>query len=250
MKRTLYQSLIRAIGQHGKDRQRQVTAIWRCPPCAPVWSPGADWVELDTASLWARRMDDGCTEVLVLTSTLDETGRYRDDEALIYAVLDHQDGIGVSSVSDKHHKVYTWAKPGTARPYVVFAQPDVPMHPAEIYWRYVEAVEAGFIEEAVNAAGARRYFDVFFYTRTARHPNGSFLLGFETDLSQHRTCPDPDTGRREFWWDAARFADVVATVSATYGTQVRVAPDTSCRDVNDPLWRAGAAVLWPRRRKT
>ena len=189
MKRTLYRNLIRALGQRGEDKQRQVTAIWRCPPCAPVWSPGPGWIEMDTASMWARRVEGG-TEVLVLTSTLDETNRYRDDEALIYAVLPGD--IGVASVSDKHHKVYTWAQEGTARPYVVFGLPGEQMHPAEIYWRYVEAVETAF-ENAVRAAGARKYFDLFYYTSIARHPNGSFLMGFETDLSQYRTGTDPYT---------------------------------------------------------
>lgn len=249
MKRTVYHNLIATARKCGSGRPHTITATWTWQPDdVPVWSPGPDWVELKSACLWARQSQDADKpglDVIVLTSPLNEAGDdLRKAEALLYAFLP-EGGAGIASVSDKHHKIHTYAAEGSVKTLVEFAKPGEPTHPAEWYWRYMEGTRELF-KRVVRSAGHPRWPDLWQFD-VERTPHGSMLLSFEVELSRYRTHADPGTDRREFWWDAARYPDLIAAVSVFFDVRVRLSAGAHCRDVGDPLWQAGIAVLYPDR---
>lgn len=249
MKRALYRRLIATARQCRPDRPHEITATFTWQPTSmPFWSPGPDWVELKSACLWARQSTtEPGLDAIVLTSTLNDAGtNHRNTEALLSAFLP-ADGIGIASVSDKHHKIHTYAAEGSVKTLVEFAKPGEPTHPAEWYWRYMQGTRERF-KRAVRSAPNPYGWDLW-YLGIERTPHGAMLLSFEVELSKYRESPDPETGLRHFWWDAARYPGLVASVAAEFGSRVRLAAGGHSRAVGDPLWQAGIALLYPDRRR-
>ncbi len=252
MYRSVYRNLIATARKCGSGRPHTITATftWQPPANMPTWSPGPDWVELKSACLWARQSQDNDKpglDVIVLTSPLNEAGNdLRNVEALLYAFLP-EDGVGIASVADKHHKIHTYAAEGSVQTLVEFAKPGEPTHPAEWYWRYMEGTCERF-RRAVRSGPNPHRWDLWNFD-IERTPHGAMLLSFEVELSRYREQVDPQTGLRWFWWDAGRYPDLVASVATEFGPRVRLTAGGNSRDVGDPLWQAGIAVLYPDRRR-
>lgn len=106
MKRTL----CRRLHQHARPSARcstrcAVTAAWTVPDRrVPRWSPGEDWIEVQTARMWLRAAGPGAHQALVRTWGLTD-GTYNDQPVLLSGRLTDYHGY----VADKHHKLYSVA---------------------------------------------------------------------------------------------------------------------------------------------
>ena len=236
MKRTLYRHLHRRLRPYsGRWSSRVATAVLAVPDRqVPRWSPGGEWVELQTGRYWALALAPGVQRVMVRTWGREQVGYADSQNVLLSGVL--TDGQG--SVADKKHRLYTWAEPGTLTADLLTGD-----HPAEVYWRYFDEVAdrfdrlVGHSQDCVDYPATdpahpgytRRTLDL--RPACELRPDGqSWALSIQMALSPH-----PE----HYWWDLARATDVLAAISRAYGMPHSRLSSREHDHRTEPLWHHG-----------
>jgi hypothetical protein len=191
MYRSVRRRLLRALQPYQPNRSFwQATAIVLLPAtytaAEPRWSPGPEFVELDTASKWGRRTPDGRLHAVVRS-----TDRHTSQPVLISGALSAADLLGFGGITDKPHRLRWMAEPGTLAELRL-----TDAHPAMLYERWTaslaEAAEhrlalSGIPEECCAGAELTRRPDGRYQLVLALSAWSSYFAGDVDDISRALT---------------------------------------------------------------